>query len=491
MDPRHQRIAPLAAAALLFRVALALGIAPTAGGSAVLGCNNTCSGQTPNIKIQFPFGFSSGCPIQLNCTPDGTVLIGEFPVQEIDSYSGSISVNVSARCDRPFGTIDQLYGRNFAPKSNNEVFLGNCTQPSPCDKYLPTCSMSLENVSCYTVKESGSEFLSFGKLSEMKCGIFTSSTSEWLSNSLYDETMLLAWWVSGEDCRCSGNAICTLFPSVPAGGNGYRCQCSGDGDGYLDGSGCHTAGFNWLLVMVPLSVVIGSAVVGILLYVCVCRCIRGKCWPRRRNLQEDVDTLMRCHGSSLPRSYGMLLFEMIGGKDRTGVETSKSSEMYFPDWVYKHLESGKPLWMSEINSPEDEEIARKMMIVSLWCIQTHPSDRPSMSMVIDMLEGSSELLGMPPVPLSIPQRGLALNGSTTTLMSSEQMSLASVRIKCKFYPFRGSSLHSNIAVGDIQGSDSLKQMGENRWETKRQRVPWPPKPEARPRLHCSRDRQEY
>ncbi|KAI4321279.1 hypothetical protein MLD38_034679 [Melastoma candidum] len=119
-------------------------------------------------------------------------------------------------------------------------------------------------------------------------------------------------------------------------------------------------------------------------------------------------------------SYGMLLFEVIGGKDRTGVENSKSSEMYFPDWVYKHLESGKPLWMSEINSPEEEEIARKMMIVSLWCIQTHPSDRPSMSMVIDMLEGSSELLGMPPVPLSIPQRGLALNGCTTTLMSSEQ-----------------------------------------------------------------------
>ncbi|KAI4321276.1 hypothetical protein MLD38_034676 [Melastoma candidum] len=572
MDPRHQRIAALAAAALLFRVALALGIAPTAGGSAVLGCNKTCSGQTPNISIPFPFGFSSGCPIQLNCTPDGTVLIGEFPVQEINSHNGSISVNVSARCDRPFRTIDQLYGRNFAPKSNNEVFLGNCTRTSPCDKHLPTCSMSLGNVSCYTGKETGSEFLSFGKLSEMKCGIFTSSTSEWLSNSLYDETMLLDWWVSGED-----------YTTVVG------------------------------LVMVPLSIV-----VWILLHVCFC------CCPQRRKLQEDVDTLMRCHGSSLPRryeyrelkkltrsfseklgeggygvvykgklrkndrlvavkilkdskgngeefinevasisrtahlnivellgfcydgkkrallydympngsldkflpksinqgspncplewkvlhriaigiargleylhqgcntrilhfdikpqnillddnftpkisdfglaklcqgresivsmigmrgtigyiapevfsrnfgdvshksdvySYGMLLFEVIGGKDRTGVEASKSSEMYFPDWVYKHLQSGKPLWMSEINSPEDEEIARKMMIVSLWCIQTHPSDRPSMSMVIDMLGRSSELLGMPPVPLSIPQRGLALNGGTTTLMSSEQ-----------------------------------------------------------------------
>ncbi|KAI4321281.1 hypothetical protein MLD38_034682 [Melastoma candidum] len=340
MDPRHQRIAALAAAALLFRVALALGIAPTAGGSAVLGCNKTCSGQTPNISIPFPFGFSSGCPIQLNCTPDGTVLIGEFPVQEINSHNGSISVNVSARCDRPFRTIDQLYGRNFAPKSNNEVFLGNCTRTSPCDKHLPTCSMSLGNVSCYTGKETGSEFLSFGKLSEMKCGIFTSSTSEWLSNSLYDETMLLDWWSNSR----------ALSPVISL----FRYN------------GCGA-----------------------------------------------------CDGSTI-NSYGMLLFEVIGGKDRTGVEASKSSEMYFPDWVYKHLQSGKPLWMSEINSPEDEEIARKMMIVSLWCIQTHPSDRPSMSMVIDMLGWSSELLGMPPVPLSIPQRGLALNGGTTTVMSSEQ-----------------------------------------------------------------------
>ncbi|KAJ0687949.1 putative glycerophosphodiester phosphodiesterase [Helianthus annuus] len=37
-----------------------------------------------------------------------------------------------------------------------------------------------------------------------------------------------------------------------------------------------------------------------------------------------------------------------------------------------------------------------MMIVSLWCIQSNPLDRPSISKVVEMLEGSFELLQAPP-----------------------------------------------------------------------------------------------
>lgn len=36
---------------------------------------------------------------------------------------------------------------------------------------------------------------------------------------------------------------------------------------------------------------------------------------------------------------------------------------------------------------EEERIAKKMVLVSLWCIQTDPSDRPSMTKVIKMLRG--------------------------------------------------------------------------------------------------------
>ncbi|KAL0795520.1 hypothetical protein Bca101_066897 [Brassica carinata] len=48
---------------------------------------------------------------------------------------------------------------------------------------------------------------------------------------------------------------------------------------------------------------------------------------------------------------------------------------------------------------EEERIARKMVLVGLWCIQTNPSDRPPMIKVIEMLEGNLEDLQVPPKPL--------------------------------------------------------------------------------------------
>ncbi|KAL3735269.1 hypothetical protein ACJRO7_024406 [Eucalyptus globulus] len=72
--------------------------------------------------------------------------------------------------------------------------------------------------------------------------------------------------------------------------------------------------------------------------------------------------------------------------------------MYFPELVYRHLEPDKGLQLRGINTPEEEETARKMIIVSIWCIQTNPSNRPSISKVIEMLEGSLDLLPIPPIP---------------------------------------------------------------------------------------------
>ncbi|KAF4370393.1 hypothetical protein F8388_016130 [Cannabis sativa] len=62
-------------------------------------------------------------------------------------------------------------------------------------------------------------------------------------------------------------------------------------------------------------------------------------------------------------SYGMMIIEMVGGKNNNVKNViSQSSEIYFPDWIYKHLEeeSNLALW-GAITSLENE-IARKMMI---------------------------------------------------------------------------------------------------------------------------------
>ena len=98
-------------------------------------------------------------------------------------------------------------------------------------------------------------------------------------------------------------------------------------------------------------------------------------------------------------SYGMLVLEMVGGRKNIDVQVSHSSQIHFPTWIYKQLQPGKDLTvLRSITSEEEEETARKMVLVSLWCIQPNPSDRPSIDKVVEMLEGSSQLLEIPPNP---------------------------------------------------------------------------------------------
>ncbi|XP_059294810.1 LEAF RUST 10 DISEASE-RESISTANCE LOCUS RECEPTOR-LIKE PROTEIN KINASE-like 2.5 [Lycium ferocissimum] len=113
-------------------------------------------------------------------------------------------------------------------------------------------------------------------------------------------------------------------------------------------------------------------------------------------------------------SYGMLVLEMVGVRDN--VEVSQTSEVYFPHWIYEHLELGKDLTLQGIMNDEDEEIARKMVLVGLWCIQTKPSDRPAIGRAVEMLEGSLHSLQVPPKPglFSPPKSILESFTSTST-----------------------------------------------------------------------------
>ncbi|KAJ6834544.1 LEAF RUST 10 DISEASE-RESISTANCE LOCUS RECEPTOR-LIKE PROTEIN KINASE-like 2.1 [Iris pallida] len=101
-------------------------------------------------------------------------------------------------------------------------------------------------------------------------------------------------------------------------------------------------------------------------------------------------------------SYGMVLLEMFGGKRKKSSRLDSASDTYFPNWIYQHIDQSESLMAYGVTN-ESEEIVRKMMIVGFWCIQTMPEDRPSMSRVVDMLEGSIQELSIPPKPcLSSP-----------------------------------------------------------------------------------------
>ncbi|CAL2232360.1 unnamed protein product [Prunus armeniaca] len=115
-------------------------------------------------------------------------------------------------------------------------------------------------------------------------------------------------------------------------------------------------------------------------------------------------------------SYGMMLSEMVGGRRNINAEAEDTSEIYFPHWIYKRIELDEELGLPSIVNEEDKLRARKMIIVSLWCIQTDPSNRPAMKQVTDMLEGSVDCLQIPPKPyLSSPPKSTA--DSSTTLVS--------------------------------------------------------------------------
>ena len=117
-------------------------------------------------------------------------------------------------------------------------------------------------------------------------------------------------------------------------------------------------------------------------------------------------------------SYGMLVLEMLGKRKNLNVGVSHTSEKYFPDWIYQELilveNVGNNIEMAE----EVEEMEWKMILVSLWCIQSAPTDRPSMTKVVEMLEGRLQSIEIPPKPfLSSPKMSppkMSIQNSSTS-----------------------------------------------------------------------------
>ncbi|XP_073016574.1 LOW QUALITY PROTEIN: LEAF RUST 10 DISEASE-RESISTANCEUS RECEPTOR-LIKE PROTEIN KINASE-like 2.4 [Primulina eburnea] len=96
-------------------------------------------------------------------------------------------------------------------------------------------------------------------------------------------------------------------------------------------------------------------------------------------------------------SYGMMILEMAGARNIVGLGQCQSSENYFPDKIYEQVILHETENV-EADASEKEEATRKMFLVGFWCIQTIPSDRPSMSKVVEMLEGSLDSIQIPPKP---------------------------------------------------------------------------------------------
>ncbi|KAF7806751.1 LEAF RUST 10 DISEASE-RESISTANCE LOCUS RECEPTOR-LIKE PROTEIN KINASE-like 2.1 [Senna tora] len=123
-------------------------------------------------------------------------------------------------------------------------------------------------------------------------------------------------------------------------------------------------------------------------------------------------------------SFGMLLMEMAGRRRNLNPHAEDSSQLYFPLWVYDQFNEEKDIEIEDLTK-EEKDLARKMIIVALWCIQMKPIDRPSMKRVVEMLEADDvESLEMPPKPSLYPNETIVMDDGSNfdqTTTSSDVM----------------------------------------------------------------------
>ncbi|KAL8532027.1 hypothetical protein ACS0TY_008580 [Phlomoides rotata] len=85
-------------------------------------------------------------------------------------------------------------------------------------------------------------------------------------------------------------------------------------------------------------------------------------------------------------SYGMMVLEMAGARERFEAHVNQSSENYFPDKLYEEVTIDMTNKLDDFKIGDDEEETRKkIFLIGFWCIQTNLSDRPS------MLEGCGDV----------------------------------------------------------------------------------------------------
>ncbi|KAF5763701.1 putative protein kinase RLK-Pelle-WAK-LRK10L-1 family [Helianthus annuus] len=255
-------------------------------------CTRVCSDGRGTNSVPYPFGFSDGCEIRLDCTAAGQTNVGTYNVQNITS--DHMMVNFPANCDREFEQI-QLFNNNsnFAITSRNAFLLEDCSSNlNDCvisitrieNRFnLPRCNRS-SSMSCYLEEDSaGEDFLSLKRLETAGCRVLFSSVmvglignnSRTLPVTMEFQLLELGWWVRG-DCGCDGNAVCRNV-SVENQRVGYRCYCNEGyaGDGFIAGDGCRRVKNVGARAGVLIGGIIGGASL-ILAVALICYCHRKR-----------------------------------------------------------------------------------------------------------------------------------------------------------------------------------------------------------------------
>ncbi|KAH6810099.1 hypothetical protein C2S51_027882 [Perilla frutescens var. frutescens] len=120
------------------------------------------------------------------------------------------------------------------------------------------------------------------------------------------------------------------------------------------------------------------------------------------NGEEFINEVASISRTSHINIVALLGFCYEGRKTIDRRDVDHTSDTYFPNYIYKQLERDAERDLGEIveamSEDESQVLKRNLIIVGLWCIQTNPKDRPSMTKVVEMLEGKLGALEVPPKP---------------------------------------------------------------------------------------------
>jgi hypothetical protein len=102
-------------------------------------------------------------------------------------------------------------------------------------------------------------------------------------------------------------------------------------------------------------------------------------------------------------SFGVLLLEIICCRRSVVMDLEEGEEerAILTDWAYDCYIGGRIYHLVDNDkvAMDDKERLKKWVEVSMWCIQEEPSKRPTMKMVLEMLEG---FLDVPPLQSPFP-----------------------------------------------------------------------------------------
>ncbi|KAH9304122.1 hypothetical protein KI387_008526 [Taxus chinensis] len=101
-------------------------------------------------------------------------------------------------------------------------------------------------------------------------------------------------------------------------------------------------------------------------------------------------------------SFGMTLLEIIAGRRNMEANAAEASQLFFPTWAATQIsqENTMALLDKKLNNDADAEQLKRAAIVGGWCIQDDEDARPSMSQVVQVLQGIGDL-PVPPIPRSL------------------------------------------------------------------------------------------